>query len=79
MGRFSSDKSWLLREIKVAIGCEVCGYNRSPRALHYHHLDPTEKTVEISHHTTTMAQAIREIAQCIIVCANCHAEIHEDA
>lgn len=58
--------------------CERCGYNKCIKALQFHHLDPKEKDFGISRkgHTRSWAKVKVEIDKCILVCANCHAEIH---
>jgi transposase/5-methylcytosine-specific restriction endonuclease McrA len=56
--------------------CACCGYDRYPGALQFHHLDPASKRFELSHQGRTLAIArLREEAQnCVLLCANCHAE-----
>lgn len=59
--------------------CYRCGYNKSTRALEFHHLDPSEKDFGISKCITkSMASLKQEVDKCILVCSNCHAEIHEE-
>jgi transposase len=57
--------------------CSVCGYARSVRALHFHHPDPTEKRHEINARGAAMAleQLRAEAVKCVLLCANCHAEV----
>jgi len=59
--------------------CEKCGYNKSVRALEFHHLDPNEKDFGIAHkgYTRSWEKVKNELDKCILVCANCHAEIHD--
>jgi transposase len=67
-----------LRLIKAAGGCCVlCGYDRHPAALHFHHLDPTQKRYTLSRagHTRNFAEAVEEAKKCVLLCANCHAEV----
>jgi len=67
-----------LRLIEAAGGrCILCGYCREPRALHFHHLDPTEKRYVVSRcgHTRNFAEALAEARKCVLLCANCHAEV----
>ena len=65
-----------LKAYKTEHGCQECGETKSWR-LAFHHTDPSEKEIEPAK-LTTMPQAIREIAKCIVVCHNCHADIHEE-
>ncbi len=59
--------------------CSICGYSRSLRALEFHHLDPSKKDFGISKDNSFIPlYKIRdELDKCILVCANCHAEIHD--
>ena len=57
--------------------CQICGYNKSIRALQFHHLDPTQKDFGISGGTKSFEKMKPELDKCILVCANCHCEIHE--
>jgi hypothetical protein len=67
-----------LRLIEVAGGCCVlCGYDKHPAALHFHHLDPDQKRYTLSRagHTRKFAEALEEARKCVLLCANCHAEV----
>lgn len=57
--------------------CRLCGYDRFPGALHFHHLDPTVKLFHLSHGgvTRSLTAARSEAAKCVLLCANCHAEV----
>ena len=57
--------------------CQCCGYNTYIGALHFHHLDPEEKDFAISSGKNKPVEDLySEVDKCILVCANCHAEIH---
>lgn len=60
--------------------CQKCGYDKCISALEFHHLDPTEKDFSISVDGNTRSWDIikKELDKCILVCANCHREIHEE-
>jgi hypothetical protein len=59
--------------------CVKCGYCRYVGALEFHHLDPSGKDVTISHlGHTTFRKITAELDKCILVCANCHREIHSE-
>ena len=45
-------------------------------ALCFHHVED-KKEAEISR-LKTVPKVLKEIKKCIVVCANCHAEIHEN-
>ena len=71
------------REIKRILveeaggACVICGYDRFSGALHFHHLDPGQKRFGLG--LKGMARAIdnvrEEAKKCVILCANCHAEV----
>lgn len=63
------------------IGCSECGYANHPSALQFHHVDPSTKRYTIGFLTYKPASLERlkeEIEKCILLCANCHAEHHND-
>lgn len=57
--------------------CVLCGYDESFVALEFHHLDPTEKAFGLAQRgiTRAIAKVREEARKCILVCANCHAEV----
>jgi transposase len=57
--------------------CHACGYDRCVRALHFHHLNPAEKSFGLSLRgvTRSIAQARNEVEKCVLLCSNCHAEV----
>jgi len=57
--------------------CVICGYNRSNWALEFHHRDPSQKDFSISgKNIVSMNAYIEEAKKCVLVCSNCHKEIH---
>ncbi len=59
--------------------CERCGYDKSSRALEFHHLNPSEKDFGISKVLTRSIQSLKEEAdKCVLLCSNCHAEVHDE-
>lgn len=60
--------------------CQRCGYDKYIGALEFHHMDPNEKDFLISRkgHCTSWEKIKKELDKCILVCANCHREIHEE-
>lgn len=59
--------------------CSICGYNRNLSALTFHHKDPSKKTFKLdirSLSNRTFSKIENELKKCVLVCHNCHAEIH---
>ncbi len=59
--------------------CCLCGYDRNMRALHFHHLEPSQKRHEINAKGVAIAlDKLRVEAQkCVLLCSNCHAEVED--
>lgn len=58
--------------------CELCGYDACPRALSFHHVNPSQKKFSISGSELRSWERVQEeIGKCILICMNCHAEIHD--
>jgi 5-methylcytosine-specific restriction endonuclease McrA len=56
--------------------CAICGYDRTVINLHFHHVNPAEKSFALSMSTTkALATYLEELKKCVLVCANCHGEI----
>jgi len=56
--------------------CLACGYRRSRRALGFHHVDPSLKELGVSRMQTWEA-SLAEARKCVLLCANCHAEVED--
>ena len=58
--------------------CMICGYNRCPGALDFHHRDPKKKEFGLSDRCLTRSweKTKKEIEKCVLICANCHREVH---
>ena len=58
--------------------CKICNYDRCVSALEFHHLEPSKKDFTLSQSMNIAWDKIKEeLDKCILVCANCHREIHE--
>jgi hypothetical protein len=68
-------KQILVREAGGA--CRLCGYSRYAGALQFHHVDPTKKVFALSSRglARSLAKARHEVVKCVLLCANCHAEV----
>lgn len=58
--------------------CQICGYNKCESALEFHHINPEIKEFGIGENglTRSISKNKNEVDKCILVCANCHREIH---
>ncbi len=57
--------------------CEKCGYSKCLSALEFHHVNPKEKDPRFIHWKNFSDIKIqKELDGCILVCSNCHREIH---
>lgn len=69
-----------IKAVEYKGGCCIkCGYNKCITALEFHHVDPSGKDFALSGDGQTRSWEIIkiEIDKCILVCANCHREIHD--
>lgn len=59
--------------------CEKCGYSKCVAAMDFHHKDPKQKDFALSSngHTKSWEKLKKEADKCLLVCSNCHREIHE--
>jgi 5-methylcytosine-specific restriction endonuclease McrA len=59
--------------------CTRCGYSKSLTALQFHHTDPSTKEFRVgSGNTVAWDKLVVELEKCELLCANCHAEVHEE-
>lgn len=57
--------------------CEICGYHKCIDALEFHHINKDEKSFGIGNGDTRSLEKLKKEAdKCILVCSNCHKEIH---
>jgi transposase-like protein/5-methylcytosine-specific restriction endonuclease McrA len=69
-----------VKEILVAEAggcCQLCGYDRYAGALQFHHVDPADKEFALASRglARSLAKARVEVAKCVLLCGNCHAEV----
>lgn len=68
------------REIVDIMGgkCALCGYDRNITALELHHINKEEKEFSICARGgfPKYDTLIPELKKCILLCANCHREVH---
>lgn len=61
--------------------CKICGYSKYIGALDFHHLDPNKKDIKFSRFGRTSwdnnkDKLTQELDKCILLCSNCHREVH---
>lgn len=58
--------------------CALCGYDKVLAALEFHHIDPSKKSYGVASGGSChdLEKDLAEVKKCILVCANCHREIH---
>lgn len=77
----SQCQRWIDRKLKAIelLGgeCQKCGYNKNYAALSFHHIDPSIKEYNWSKlKLRSWKDIIKELKKCILLCNNCHAEVH---
>jgi hypothetical protein len=67
------------KEIKRQLRCEQCGENH-PACLEFHHLNPSEKKINLSEAVAIKGwsknKILDEIDKCVVLCSNCHRKLH---
>lgn len=70
---------WKFKQYKLSKGCAICGYKKCAAALSFHHLNGELKKINLSkatRHSFSQEKINEELKNCILLCANCHMEIH---
>jgi deoxycytidylate deaminase len=57
--------------------CITCGYNHCMAALQFHHVAPETKQFSLGRKgvARSLEKARAEARKCVLLCANCHAEV----
>ena len=69
-GHFDKYESW-----KLSIGCAFCGYNKNAYVLRFHH-EKSNYKMNPRTYQTKMAKKELESGNLILLCSNCHLELH---
>ena len=57
--------------------CQICKYNKCNQVLELHHIDSNEKDFHMSQmNRKSWDKIVVEASKCILLCANCHREVH---
>jgi 5-methylcytosine-specific restriction endonuclease McrA len=78
-----SERRKKLREMALEYGggkCILCGYSLSKRAMVFHHVDASQKDFGLSVRglTRSWEKMKAELEKCVLLCANCHGEVHDN-
>lgn len=67
----------MLNRLVPKWACVKCGYDKCQAALEFHHVESQDKDFTVAQRYSVSFEKLRtEIEKCILVCANCHREIH---
>jgi len=61
------------------LACSFCGYSKCKSALEFHHKNLKDKDFGIGEAISRRMSAeeiIREMEKCVVLCSNCHRELH---
>lgn len=61
--------------------CQTCGYKKCNAALDLHHTDKSKKDFsfgQVIGHPRAWNKIVVELRKCVLVCSNCHREIHAE-
>lgn len=75
-----SDRRRRIKQILVdeaGGSCVACGYSDCVGVLQFHHVDPASKRFHVGREgvTRSLDRARAEARKCVLLCANCHAEV----
>ena len=80
---FSQERRGITRKLELIKnmggGCSKCGYNKNIGALEFHHIDASQKELKLDKRTlsnVSFERIYEESKKCILLCANCHRELH---
>lgn len=80
--RADAVSEWRRRAKRILVeeaggACSLCGFDGYAGALHFHHVDPTQKRFGLGGRGLARSiETLREEAQkCVLLCSNCHAQV----
>ncbi len=57
--------------------CLICKYKKCKNSLVFHHKNPKNKKFSLSgNHTLAWKRIEKELDKCVLLCLNCHGEVH---
>ena len=71
------DREQKLKYVQYKGGkCQLCGYDKCIASLDFHHIDPSQKDFQVTAYRKSWEIAKAELDKCVLLCANCHREVH---
>lgn len=61
---------------KLGGKCQICGYNKCSSAFDFHHKGTKSDNLNTLLKNESRQKILKEIRKCILLCANCHRELH---
>lgn len=58
--------------------CVICGYHKYNGVLQFHHLRDKDFSLGQKGVTRSWQSVKKELSKCVLVCTNCHIEIHNN-
>ena len=79
--KISTDRHTEFKKVLISYKggcCEICGYDKYIGALDLHHINPNDKDFNFGKNKQYILneKMIDELNKCVLVCSNCHREIH---
>ena len=67
----------IIHDLKIN-GCAICGYDKCDAALEFHHVNQEDKKFCLTARNVGYSEILvaEELNKCILLCSNCHREIH---
>ena len=76
--KFKNKIRQYIKDYKLFKGCSICGYKKCVSALDFHHNGDKDFIISQGQRMNcSLARMKAEIEKCIVLCRNCHAELHE--
>lgn len=72
---YKAKKQQEFNELRKTLKCSKCGEDRF-YCLDFHHIDPSEKEAEVTKLIESPRKLKEELKKCIVLCSNCHRELH---
>jgi hypothetical protein len=72
------EKRQYIQDYKLSKGCAICGYNKCADALCFHHNGDKKFAIgDAIGQCKSLENIKKEMDKCIVLCMNCHAELHQ--